>query len=510
MRPTLVFLTAAICLVAGFCLAQEETPAPEAEQVEQTGPSAPIDLGPRPTLDDPLTGRLIDTETSEIDRSDLALTVYHSDMALVRERRSVQMLPGVQRLRFRDISGRMLPETVNLRSVSAPTGLRVLEQNYRFDPVTENGLLEAYVGKKVRLQNLSRDVIMGVIEAELLAAGSEPIFRIGDEVYIGHPGSVVLPELPEQLTPKPMLQWLLETDETEHDLELTYLTSGVSWSADYVAALSDAGDAFDLNAWVTLNNATGIAFPDVRIKLVAGEVSQAESTMGSMMGGDMVLARDVGAMAPAPLPVRDTLSEFSLYTLPRRTTLQHNERKQVSLFSASDVKAEVQYELVSPSWFFSAAAPEMPRMPVQAYVTAVNEESAGLGRPLPQGAMMVYRADAEGEMQLVGHDRLELIPVGEKVRIRLGAASELTAERKQTAFRRLGEGTTESAYEVRVRNSKDALAKVDVIESLAGEWEIQEKSHEFTKRDAATAVFSVEVPAKGETVVSYRVWVRYQ
>ena len=457
-------------------------------------------------LTDPLKEAGIGMETTLADQQNVAVTVYNNDMALVRDTRAIKMMPGEQALRFADVATGIKPETVSLKSTSAPGTLHILEQNYEFDLISPSKLMEKYVGKQVSLVNFSNEVTTGREEAELLSVNEGPVYKVGNEIYLGYPGQVVLPDIPENFVARPSLIWLLQNDGTDHTVEVTYLTNGLSWQADYVVTLSQDESLLDLEGWVTLNNQSGATYANAQLKLVAGDVNivQPEEQMGRAR-------RAKGIMNARAMPemVQETFAEYHLYSLPRRTTIKQNQSKQVSLLTAMGVAVKKEYEYRGNESFYSQKLPPIKEEKVAAFLNFDNKEANQLGVPLPAGVMRVYQEDSEKMLQFSGEDRIKHTPKDEEVRLRLGNAFDIVGERTQTDYQVIADNVFESAYEIKIRNHKETPISVDIVEPMPGDWEIREKSQDFVKKDARTAVFTVEVPKDGEAVVTYRVMVSY-
>ena len=291
--------------------------------------------------------------------------------------------------------------------------------------------------------------------------------------------------------------------QIDQEIEITYLTGGISWKADYVLRLGGDEKLMDLHAWVTLNNSSGAPYINAQLKLVAGDVNIARPEIELRRG--LLAAR----AAPVQEMREEAFAEYHLYTLPRRTTIKENQSKQVSLFKADEVGVTKEYEYRGSGHYFSRRVQPMGEEHVNVFLKFVNEEENNLGVPLPAGIMRIYQEDSEGMLQFSGEDRIGHTPKDEEVRLRMGSAFDVIGERKQTDFRRISDRVFESAYEVRVRNHKETAIVVDVVEPMSSDWEILESSHEFEKRDAQTAVFALPVEADAEVVLTYRVRVRY-
>lgn len=446
------------------------------------------------------------SSTTIADQKDVAVTAYNNGLALVRDTRAVKLPSGESMLQFEDVAQQIRPETVGLKSKSAEGSVAILEQNYEYDLISPNKLMEKYVGKKVKLQNFNSELTSGTVEAELLSMNEGPVYKVGNEIFLGYPGNVVLPEIPENLIAKPSLIWTLNNTAADQTLEVTYLTNGVSWSADYVITLAKEETSLGVAGWVTMNNESGATFTNAQLKLVAGEVNIAPPVAGRMLMA--MEAKAMPAAAP-PMPQEEAFAEYHLYTMPRRTTIKQNQSKQLALLNGENVKCGKKYEYRGQEYFYSQQVPPTGEEHVGVYLEFRNEEKNGLGMPLPAGVMRVYQEDSEGMLQFAGEDRIKHTPKDENVRLRLGEAFDVIGERVQKEYQVIGTNVHESAYEIALRNHKETDITIDVVEPMPGDWRILEKSHEFVKKDARTAVFSIPVPKDGEVKLTYRVQVRY-
>ncbi len=445
-------------------------------------------------------------ETTVDDQTDLAVTVYNNNRALVRDRRSVKLLPGEVALRFSDVAAQIMPETVSLKSLTAAKDLQVLEQNYEYDLMSPEKLMEKYVGKDVKLISLDTKSNFNEVNAKLLSVNNGPVYEAGGEIYLGHPGNVVLPEIPEELIAKPSLIWLLNNEATDHDIEATYLTNGISWRADYVATLDKDEKKMGLEGWVTLDNQSGVTYGNAQLKLVAGAVNVVEENRAA--GGAIMADKAVEMNALGYFAKEESFAEYHLYTMPRRTTVKQNQSKQVRLLTASEVSTRKIYEYRGQVDFYSNPMPKFEPESPSVYLLFKNDEASHLGMPLPGGVLRVYQQDQDGMLQFSGEDRVEHTPKDEEVRLKLGQAFDIKAERKQTDFQILGPQRFEAEFEIVVRNHKSLPIAVDIVEPMPADWEVIKKSQEFVKKDAFTAVFTVPVPVDGAATVNYRVRVR--
>src|ERR1700738_3834287 len=360
--------------------------------------------------------------TTLADQSDLSLTVYNSNLALVRDVRQLNLASGESLLRFMDIAASINPAAVHFRSVTEPAKLSVLEQNYEYDLLDPNKLLQKFVGREVTLVRpklSSGTTAYDEVKATLLSLNGAPVWKIGNEVVTGVSyESIRFPQLPENLYERPTLLWTLENSGARrHKVEASYLTSNLSWSADYVLNVGKDESSGDLDGWVTLVNHSGTAFRNAQLQLVAGDLHRELPVNGRNF---KALDQAVPALeaAAAGTFTQEAFSEYHLYSLGRRTSIFDQESKQISLLGASRVPLHKVYVVDGQSYYYrTAAQPGAPlKDPVQVFYKFKNEDKAGLGMPLPAGTIRVYQADSRGGSLFVGEDHIAHTPTGENLR----------------------------------------------------------------------------------------------
>jgi hypothetical protein len=453
-----------------------------------------------------------ETATSQCDQQGMAVTVYNDDLALVKDTRVVGLEAGPQQLAWREVSAQLRPETAQLRNLSSPAGFRLLEQNFDFDLLTPEKLLEKHVGRSIEV--IRTHPVTGVESREtatVLATNGGVVLKFADRVETGVPGRLAFAGVPETLRDKPTLVVsLLNAAAGPQTLELSYLTGGLSWRADYVAELNDADDRLDLNGWVTLTNRSGAAYPNARLQLVAGDLNRVRDAQPA----PRELMAQAAKVAEAADMQQEALFEYHLYTLQRPTTLAENQTKQVALMSAGGVPVRKEYLLHGADYYYSGQYGELgQKMKVGVFVEFDNK-GEGLGVPLPKGVIRLYKRDSQGNAQFVGEDRIDHTPKNETVRLKLGDAFDVTADKKQTAFQKLaGSGrynyVFESAYEIVLKNAKSEPVTVTVREPMPGDWTMLAESQPHAKVAAGTAEWQVRMPADGKATLTYRVRVRY-
>ncbi len=452
--------------------------------------------------------------TTLADQSDLALTVYNSNLSLVRDVRQLTLPAGETKLRFMDIAASINPATVHFRSLTEPAKLSVVEQNYEYDLLDPNKLLQKFVGREV---TLVRPKLAGgtteydEVKATLLALNGAPVWKIGNEIVTGVSyESIRFPELPENLFERPTLLWTLDNSGgRRHRVEASYLTSNLSWSADYVLNVAKDEATGDLDGWVTLVNHSGTTYKNAQLQLVAGDIHRVVAQNG-LDEVSAFRAMSKAAAAPAPFQ-QESFSEYHLYSLNRRTSVSDQESKQISLLNASHFPLEKVYVVNGQAYYYrSAAQPGAPvKDPVQVFYKFKNQEKSGLGMPLPSGTIRVYQVDSRGGSLFVGEDHIDHTPKDEEIGLHIGNAFDIVAERKQTDYKTLSNRLFEFEYEITLRNHKDVPISVEVNEPIGGDWEILSSSYKFSKTAAFAAQFEVPIDKNGTSILKYRVRVKY-
>jgi len=447
------------------------------------------------------------------DQTELALTVYNSNIALVRDVRTLQLPRGTFDLQFMDIAATVNPATVHFRSLSEPDRVSVLEQNYEYDLLEPDKLLRKYVGRDVTLVRRREDngrTIEEPVTARLLSYNQAPVWQIGNEIVTGLGADHIrFPELPGNLFSRPTLIWSLSNDGgARHRVEASYLATNVKWNADYVLTVARDDKTADIDGWVTVTNGSGTGFRNATLQLVAGDLNRVYSPAAMMEQADRL---ERVAVNVAKEMTREAFSDYHLYSLGRKTTVNNNQTKQVSMLDATGFPIVKRYVVDGQAFYYrNAQHPGSPiKDVVQVYYQFKNEGRAGLGIPMPAGVVRVYQSDSRGGTQFVGEDRIQHTPSDETLKLKIGNAFDVVAERKQTDFEKIGSNVYEIEYEVVLRNHKTAPVAVEVNEPIGGTWRILRSSHQGTRTDAWAAQFSVPVAANGSATLNYRVRVTY-
>lgn len=442
------------------------------------------------------------------------VTVYNSNIALVKETRSVDLKEGVNAVRITDVPAQIDPTSLHFVSLTDPEHTVVLEQNYEYDLVNTLKVLHKYVDREVRITTQDGSVYVGTLlsaEGDIILSNENGGLTILKQDQIQ---KFELAELPEGLITRPTLEWLVRAAQAgTHEVELAYLTNGINWHANYVILLNKDETALDLNGWVTVDNRSGGSFKDAKLKLVAGEIARATQ--------EVPVRREVLKMVPetAPTPQVEERKffEYHLYEVQRPVTILNNQTKQIEFISQSDIPAVKRYILNLARFAFGGGVIADPEYGSKAkgnpdvYVEFQTGKESGLDKPLPAGVVRLYKEDVDGAPLLIGEAQIGHTPVGERVKLRVGRAFDIVGERVQTDFTKLGPRALEESYEITIRNHKDEDVTIRVVEPLfrAAEWEIVNSSQDYTKADAHTIFFDVEVPANGEATVTYTVRYRW-
>ncbi|MHB0998658.1 MAG: DUF4139 domain-containing protein [Armatimonadota bacterium] len=458
--------------------------------------------------------------------SSVELTIYNQNFALVKEDRDMTLDKGVNFVPVPDVAGTIRPSTVAFKSLTDPGSVVVREQNYQYDLINPNTILEKSIGKKVRIRRLL-DNKTEVVEGTLLSAGYQNsnsfsgrsqigiVIQTKNGIIIDPEGEIEVLELPQGLISRPTLEWKLETSKAgEHKTEISYLADQIRWIADYVAIIDAEDKLVDLTGWVTLSNNSGTTFENASLNLMAGDVNVVEIEQRRVTLG---YGGAYGPQGPAsPQFTEKGFFEYHLYTLAGKTTIKNKESKQITLLTANKIPANKVYIYDARKAWWGMYQNNQGYRPgdsydvsankkVNIFIEVENKKENNLGMPLPKGTIRVYKQEENANQHFVGEDTIDHTPKDEKVRLYLGDAFDIVGEHKRTSFKRINANETEESFEISLRNHKDAPVSVVVIEHQFGDWKITESSHKYEKKDASTIEIPVEIPKDGETKVTYTV-----
>ena len=475
------------------------------------------------------------------------LTIYNQNFATVKEQRVLDLKQGENEVRVTEITAHVEPDSVVLRDLKNPNAIRILEQNYESDPLSEGLLLRKSEGKVLDFETTvpqtgEKKIVKGKIlrsgyvphteafqrygpqymVAQMAYAapqgGGQPIVEVDGKIRFGLPGQPIFDALDPNAFLKPTLLWRVWADRPgKHDTEFSYLTGGMRWEASYNAVAPEKGDAFDIIGWVTLENVSGKDFENASVKLMAGDVARAQPELAAMNAARSGLA--FGAEQPRAVTER-TFEEYHLYTLPRPTTVLDREIKQVEFVRAASVpakriyvydgfKIDDRYRGWDPNSIRERPDYGTDSSPkVWVMLEFKNSEESHLGMPLPKGKVKIYRRDVDGRNEFIGEDQIDHTPKDETVRLYTGNSFDIVGERRQTVFkvdnnRRMAD----ESFEIKVRNHKKEEVEVRVVEHLYRwfQWDITGGTMDHAKTDARTIEFRPRVPADGQAIINYTV-----
>ncbi|MDD4497440.1 MAG: DUF4139 domain-containing protein, partial [Methanosarcinaceae archaeon] len=382
------------------------------------------------------------------------LTVYNGDLALVKEKRELEFDSGVNRVEYTDVAARIDPTSVMFEDPKDENTV-VLEQNYEYDLVSSSKLLGKFLGKELTVTDEEGTDYTGT----LLSNDGGVVLRKedGTVVALDKVSKVEFPDSANLLT-KPTLVWEIYSPTAgKRDVLTSYLTGGLDWEADYIVKASADDTKADITGWVSVENRAGTTYEDAKLKLVAGEVHRSEVPQPEYGMEENKEMKFAGAGRESF--AEETLFEYHLYTLERPTTLKDRQIKQISLLSADSVPLEK--ELV----FDSRQSDK-----VQAYLKIENSEKKGLGMPLPAGTVRVYKADSEGQLQFLGEDNIDHTPKDEEIKVVVGNAFDVTAEKTSTDYKKVSGKVRRESYEIKLKNHKTEAQNVTVMEHFYGDW----------------------------------------
>ncbi len=451
----------------------------------------------------------------------MALTVYNGGFAVVRETRSLELNKGLNKLRYEGVAQKIDPTSLSIKSLTAPLGLSVREQNYQYDLLNPVSILNKCVGQTIRLKQTSPTGATSILEGKLLNPPTAVIantdsgrggntyqglvLQTKDGLVLDPEGEITVTKLPDGLVSSPSLMWLLEIAKAgKQRAEVSYITEGITWKADYVAVVSNDEKKLDLTGWVTIDNRSGATYPTAKLQLMAGDVRRIQPAAPRNAGYTKLMMK--GAMDSASAFTEQSFFEYHLYTLDGKTTVAQNETKQMNLLSAHNVTAQRRLIFDSakssmrPGQGGSTNAGKLAIM-----LEIKNDKASNMGMPLPKGKIRVYKADNSAALQFIGEDLIDHTPKDETVRCYVGDAFDVVGTRTQTNLKNVSDRVQEASYSINIRNRKDTAVNVTVVERFSNDWEILQKNHDFKKIDSRTAEFALNIPANKEATVNYTV-----
>ncbi len=448
-----------------------------------------------------------------------SLTVYNGGFALVRDVRDITLKTGMNSIMVEDVAAKIDPTSVLFKSLTAPNLVGILEQNYQYDLISPDNILNKSVGQEVTFTSFTNEgkpyTQTGVI-LNPISNGGLVIQATDGSIVLRPYGQVSLKKMPEGLHPKPTLNWLLQSDKTgTQQAEISYITEGIGWKADYVVLVNKADSALDLAGWVTLNNNSGTTYSDAKLTLMAGDVRRQQKRVGYAEERYMM----DGAMPAAANQFQEkSFFEYHMYTMARPTTIRENETKQLSLLNAANVPVTKEYIYDArltwwQGWWYEGRRDYDPGSgadtsnyhKVNVILQLKNSKENHMGMPLPKGTVRVYKLDDDGSQQFIGEDSIDHTPKDEKIRLYIGDAFDIVGDYKRTNYKKIDNRTVEESFEVKIRNHKESEVTVNVVDHVWASWKVTSNSHQYNKKDAHTIEFPVKVAKNGEATITYTI-----
>ena len=433
------------------------------------------------------------------DANAIAVTVYNANFGVIKEQRPIVFDKGLNTIRFTDVASSIDATSVSFQCLSSPGKIAILEQNYEYDLVGTASLLNRYLDKSVSVSvkgsgadkgNLVNGTLLAARDNNLIIKNDSGMIEIISESSIDN---ISLKQLPGDLVTKPTLVWLAQSEtKGEERCQVTYTTSDISWKADYSAILNDAENALDISGWVTIDNKSGAAYRDAKIKLIAGDVRRIEAPQPPR---EMQAYRATGMVAGAPAFEEKPFMEYHIYTLGRLSTINNNQTKQIEFINP------VQNIPAKKIYLYERDKNDKK---VQIKFEFENKKEYGLGIALPKGKVRVFKRDTDGSLEFVGEDLIDHTPKDEKLSLYIGDAFDIAVEYK-AIDQKVDRRTRWDKHSIELRNRKDSAVTVFVDEKFPSwvNWKIDESTHPNVKKNATTARFTVEIAANSTATLEY-------
>ena len=434
-------------------------------------------------------------------REKLTVTIYNQGIGLIKDVRQVPLQQGKNQIAFSDISDQMIPESVFVSGKE----IEVQEQNFNFDLLTHDNMMRKAIGSTVDIE--WTNPVTGATEsqkAQVLAFNDgNPVLKIGNKIETKYPGRILFNQIPKNLWSKPTLILDLMSKQTAgENIELSYLSNGINWKADYVAELNDSDDEMDLNGLVTLTNNTQVNYENATLQLVAGSVNITRPTPRLMYEKAAMLSVQ-NAMTADSAMGSEQLGDYYLYTLDRPTDILSNQTKQVALLSGDAIKVQKQYKFTNV--INVAYTTDFEDVKPSVFLEFKNKKEDGLGLPLPKGTIRVYKKDQNNRLIFVGEDNIEHTAINQDIKLRLGQAFDITAKGKKTSYTSVSNDVYEVGFEVALSNAMKTPVSVRFEQRLPNNWRILSESQKSLKENANTIYWNVEIPPEGQTILTFKV-----
>jgi len=429
--------------------------------------------------------------SQEYNQKQLAVTVYNNNLGVVKDVREIKLVSGVSKISITDVAKLIDPTSVHIKLDG-----KVIEQNYQYDLVSLDKILQKYTDKEISLVSENNELVEGKL---LSSMGGQIVLETKEGGLLMIPNvskyRFSVGSLPDGLITKPTLIWQVNSKKSgRQDVEISYQTQGMNWHAEYVAVLNKDDTKLDLNSWVSVDNNSGTTYKNAKLKLVAGDVNRVDERRRMYKERKNITALEADYAAPQ-FEEKDFF-EYHIYNLQRPTTLAQSETKQISLFEASNVNANKKYFYKSMGYNSKGK--------VNVIVEFDNKEKEDLGVPMPKGKVRVYKSDGES-IEFVGEDLVDHTPKNETIKLKIGDAFDILTEERQVEHKKITSRVYEQVYEIKIKNRKKVNVVVEVERHLGLNWEILNSSIDYKKKNAQTITFQVPVNKDDETILTFKV-----
>ncbi len=447
---------------------------------------------------------------NEMIRKEIDITIYNQDIALIRDLREIKLEKGKNIVKVSDVPSRIDTTSVHFKSLTKTQDCRIIEQNFEYDLVNSDKLLNKYIDQEIKV--ITRD--NAIYKGYLLSYDGRHIIisqnRTNGPIYMidrENIRDIEFPQLLEGLITRPTLVWEIESlDNNMHLIELSYLTRGINWQADYVANISKDEKILSLNGWVTIDNRSGVSYEYAKVKLIAGEINLEKEAYKVDELKMAIMAETL------PQFEEKSFFEYHMYTLTRKATIKNNQTKQISLLSVQDIPMEKRYVYdgkLYRNYYFDNWKGLDYNPKVSVYIGFKNSSDSGLGIPLPKGKIRVYKTNDDDTLQFIGEDFIDHTPKDEVIELLIGTTFDIAGERRIMEHKKIANNIYQDTYKIIIRNHKEEPIKVSIIEHQWGDWKILKSNYKYKKIDAYKIEYVVEVPENGEKEVTYTAEYRF-
>ena len=434
------------------------------------------------------------------------LSIYNNNLGFVKDTRKIELPIGKSVIAFEGVASQIKPETAMLQG----QGITVLEQNYDYNLLTANNILEASVGQTVKTAVTNPETGQDTFDtAEIITSNhGSPVLKFSYGYETRFPGRIIYNELPANLRTQPTLVINLNSQQAgSQNLELAYLTNGISWKTDYIAEITGKNE-LTLNGWVTLQNNSGTDYKDAKVQLISGSINQVNPL--PIAPRNMMLAKaatfDTLSAEGASAPTREVLSDYYLYTLPNATTIKDKQTKQVNLMTKDGVKFRKEYKLISPLYLnLYSGSDNFERQHPEVIFKLTNNKETNLGEPLPGGVIRLYQNDNSGNLQFIGESNIGHTPVNEEIELTTGQAFDITVDGRITKNEALGQKLREFAVTVNFENTKDEPAEIVFEQNFSNTGTLIAENIKSEAKNANTRVWRFTLEPKSQQNLNFSI-----